>query len=790
MEAVSRAELEGAGARQAVEAALAARGRGTELRTDAAGRLEAARATMAGTLGGVVDEARAGLRLLGQVEEEVEELQTCFHDIDALCTECADVIDHQDLISHFSRATFNLGAVIRDAERILSIPTMAQDAQELMSDPDVDLVDGYQCISELEAASEFARVALSSAGKNQIRKFEYTFMPYFEQVVETSRKFEELLWERVRAFVERGKAYPHHLVAAAKVVELQEKRDRNLAKLGHLERCKNWREKVFEEIFRSITRGFDVVYDMLRIENVTDEKLPTLVSDALDHANYLLSDLTDIYDFSAPCFPTHYNSFARVQAHYHGGYGLMLDLMGGVQDDFSNKDILLVMAWVREYKELMLNLGVEEEGFLFVDHGASGRGLADLAADGNGAEVSLDAFLKPKGGAGAGPRADGVADEARRPGQAGLTAMMNLYVVRVMDQLNHWYKNIIESDLQSEPKQDTDGRLWKPGTIDLFRILHEQVDLIAGFTTGEMLYDVGQAVIKIMNDYQGDQTTILSAIQTDAASETGLENIVTVINSNSKAYSLSLELVETIEETLDAPFRGKIDIEETCRGFLFIAKTAVESASASVLADPGLQDVLKVLFGYEWLQGKVTSVLLATLKDYMGDLKLWTEPGFFKRIVEGILEHAGQAWMEAIKSSTPVIQPDVIERMEEDCTAFRKVFGLYLSDAKLDKSKAIQMMDGVLEMSKADDKDDFVIGYRLILEIDVCSPVLVEKLVSAREDISRKDASDIMVQCREIFQEVQKDGTDRAAARGASGKAHAGAAAGNPPPAVKSGWWG
>ena len=80
MEAVSRAELEGAGARQAVDAALAARGRGTELRTDAAGRLEAARATMAGTLGGVVDEARAGLRLLGQVEEEVEELQTSFND--------------------------------------------------------------------------------------------------------------------------------------------------------------------------------------------------------------------------------------------------------------------------------------------------------------------------------------------------------------------------------------------------------------------------------------------------------------------------------------------------------------------------------------------------------------------------------------------------------------------------------------------------------------------------------------------------------------------------------------
>jgi len=41
------------------------------------------------------------------VEEEVEELQTSSHDIDALC---ADVIDHKDLTNRRARRSRSLGA--------------------------------------------------------------------------------------------------------------------------------------------------------------------------------------------------------------------------------------------------------------------------------------------------------------------------------------------------------------------------------------------------------------------------------------------------------------------------------------------------------------------------------------------------------------------------------------------------------------------------------------------------------------------------------------------------------
>ena len=333
------------------------------------------------------------------------------------------------------------------------------------------------------------------------------------------------------------------------------------------------------------------------------------------------------------------------------------------------------------------------------------------------------------------------------PGAGGIHALMQVYLGRVVEQLHVWQRNIVQCEATEEPAADGEGRLYTPGAVDLFRILNEQVSIIAGFTRGEMVVEIARVVVNLAERFQEEQQASLTRLQGSG----DIERLVTCINNNARNYNMCLELAETIEGTLDGE---EIDIDGACRGFLGVAKAAVVATALGIFEDPGLRDVMDSFFGGEWLNGRVTAVLMATLTDYMQDLQLWSDPAFFRRVVEAMLDQAGNSWVAALLLNTPVIDPDVLQRMEDDGSCIRELFQDHLPSTKLMKSQGLQVMDAVVEMAKSDSVDSFIINYRLVLEVQSeCSPVLVEKLLTAREDISNRDAAEVMPQCREAFQE-------------------------------------
>ena len=49
-----------------------------------------------------------------------------------------------------------------------------------------------------------------------------------------------------------------------------------------------------------------------------------------------------------------------------------------------------------------------------------------------------------------------------------------------------------QGDFKFEPKQSGEGRMWTPGAIDFFRILNEQVAVVAVVNRDTMLLRVGR----------------------------------------------------------------------------------------------------------------------------------------------------------------------------------------------------------------------------------------------------------------------------------------------------------
>ena len=56
------------------------------------------------------------------------------------------------------------------------------------------------------------------------------------------------------------------------------------------------------------------------------------------------------------------------------------------------------------------------------------------------------------------------------------------------------------------------------------------------------------------------------------------------------------------------------------------------------MSDPGTSTQLKALFTPDWLTGRTTATLLATVKDYMDDVQSSVEASFVKRVAEAAAE--------------------------------------------------------------------------------------------------------------------------------------------------------
>lgn len=78
--------------------------------------------------------------------------------------------------------------------------------------------------------------------------------------------------------------------------------------------------------------------------------------------------------------------------------------------------------------------------------------------------------------------------------------------------------------------------------------------------------------------------------------------------------------------------QGLLDIEEQCRGFLDLAKTATALLVKCIFSDTAFVDLFsKVCCNDDWKQGTTTASILATISDYLGDFQRMLDEAFFKR---------------------------------------------------------------------------------------------------------------------------------------------------------------
>ena len=434
----------------------------------------------------------------------------------------------------------------------------------------------------------------------------------FKKVDALEQSFDQYIWDLASKALDLLKTgNGSTIVRLVKIIEMEEKLDESAAvmdvelvedntKSVELEFTRGRKIKAYRIKFFDVLRN-SIVVSIKKIAGQFSDDVESL----LKATDAVIDDLVIINDDLVPLVPSSYNIFRFFVLESHRAIYEMLENII-TEGAIGPGSILLLLKWVRDYYSNMhTRLDVSEE------------------------------LLEPR-------LLGGREDE-----------LVTGYISLVRAKLSEWLANILNNETvhflarSGPPETDGNGQYLLAGSVIVFKMFNQQIDVAITSSRGQLLYDVVLVCIDVLEEYQNTWVRILDQeyqkfIDRAADLSDGLPEYVMALSNDalrSTEFSENIRerLTTLAEESFKAPLGNKV--KQLLDGFMKVSRKAYQILIDIIFVDS--KPALNILNSApQWYDQDVMRFVVGTFDDYCDDYQSHLNEYIFNKLTVCLTKNA------------------------------------------------------------------------------------------------------------------------------------------------------
>eukprot|EP00842_Homolaphlyctis_polyrhiza_P005725 jgi/Hompol1/6153/HPOL_002608-RA len=547
-----------------------------------------------------------------------------------------------------------------------------------------------------------------------------TLTGIFKKLDQIEYKFDVYMWQLSKVVVELVKAgYRSAVIRLVKIIESEERSDElaameedddcgntnDYASLSRTHAVKGYRIKFFDILREAIQEEIRILYDGNR------NNIPEFLS----AAEGVVDTLIVVHDDVTPLFPKRYNIFHFFVLEYHRAiYETIRKLSDG---DLDPATILQLIKWVRDYYNSM-----------------SAR-----------LDVSED-LLEPK-------LLDGREEE-----------LMNEYVLLVRSKLGEWLSNILQTETvdflerRDPPEMDGTGQYLLTGSVIIFQMFNQQLDVVATSSRGQLLHDIVSECCNTLEEFQVawlkilDQEYAKFVNKSNDLSEGLVEYTMALGNDSLRSSEFSETISQRLESMTEESIRPAVTsrVRSTMDGFMKITRRCQQILVDIIMSD--IQPALNFLHCPPWYEQDIMRLIVGTFEDYSDDFQKHLSDYLYGKLGTELLDRFLLAYLESFKNKNAKFKmPIATERMRSDLELVQAFF-IKTKNAKRAKA-GFEIIEKLVALLEANPRMMFLDFYALWKAYPDVPLEYIERLLSKRDDLDKTQVRDMMDSCRSKVKE-------------------------------------
>ncbi|TFK29761.1 exocyst complex component Sec6 [Coprinopsis marcescibilis] len=459
---------------------------------------------------------------------------------------------------------------------------------------------------------------------------------------------------------------------------------------------KHYRQKIMKSITQSIQDKMEDAYKR-------DEGNPVVFLEGL---TWVYQDILRVEKDVVPCFPPDYDVYSHYVREYHKTLNTIVKRMA--TEKLEATTMLALHEWIKEYKQNMKELNIPPE------------------------------LIEP-------PLLDGQEQQ-----------LIESYLQLIIQKLDEWTANLMKTEIsdftkrEEPPEIDSDGIYCTQGSVILFQMVNQQIDLATESGQGAILARVVDEVNRVMRGVQEQWSKVVDGEfknQVEKPEEVAgglVEYCIALANDQVKSADYAEALLGRLEPLVSEKYRVTINerLNDAIDGYLDVAKKCMQTLIDIIFND--LKPATKLLFQQGWYDGIIHQIV-ETFRDYMADYQSYLNSALLDLMIEDLLDAFLLTYLNALASTPKLRMPVAADRVRADINEVSSFFRQLAPSQDLQsRINVLEMILAMLEASK-----DFVfLSFWAFAKEHGPNIAFVEGILRSRSDFDRSTTNEIMESIR------------------------------------------